>query len=397
MNIKTNTKVIYPILIYLALIVYPFLLLSVPPVSGPHGDINLAESAIFTKFRYLAMIFLAAGFLLSPFKFIIAVYRNVRRNVFTKAFISITILILLMSLFLMRIEAFIQAVILLMISTSFIVFFDATEIARKRFYTLLIWLLSFHVLLSLVLYWPPQGRWMGGIHPNTYSQVLIICTVLVMACTRVWRLVAVPLFLALAIAVSSRYGILSILFAIGIFTTFKALQKVDIPTYVIAILLAFAIGAVIVPELNFVREIFKLDDVNRGLGSGMTGRADFLLYFSGQLAENPLTGFGFRQRGAYQGVHNGFLNTVLENGILISAMLAVLIIVKYFTFIFQLIRNAAKSDFHTIEQRIVFCIFSVTLLSAFFQPQLINFGDIMGVMVIFCLSYPITMRSESGE
>ena len=58
--------------------------------------------------------------------------------------------------------------------------------------------------------------------------------------------------------------------------------------------------------------IMKMNDPNRGLGSGMTGRTTNYIVAWNEFIEHPIFGIGFSQT---ESVHNGFLATLAESGI----------------------------------------------------------------------------------
>ena len=93
-------------------------------------------------------------------------------------------------------------------------------------------------------------------------------------------------------------------------------------------------------------------------------------------------GFGFRKRDLYQGTHNGFLNFALENGVIVTTLffLAMLSIFK------DGIARLHQSNTNKRDIIVVLGSWVAWAFAAFFQPQLVNFGDATGIMTIFLLT-----------
>ncbi len=390
------TFTIFAIITAIILIFYPFLIQTGPVLVDQWGNYVVGDSEIaadfsFTKFRYAAVIMLLLAIFRRPGLTAKVFDVNFRTSGFTAVFFFIILSIAINSIIIGSTNSVFQSIILFIYAASFLVFFGATDDDRKYFYKMLGVALFIFQVIAIILYWPPQNRWMGGIHPNIYAQSLIIFSAVILFMTRKWRFIGIPLALFLVVSVSSRYGVIAIVLSLLIFISLKLVAKFNVSVYVMAAVIVLPLAVTLALEFDFVRETLKLDSVTRGLGSGVSGRATMIEGFWSQFETRPLAGFGFRQRGEYFTTHNGFLNTILENGIVVSTMLLLYILMKYIVLVHHVVMNSRKRDFHAIEQRMVFCLFSALLFSSSFQPQLINFGDLMGVMVIFCLVYPVKL------
>ncbi len=384
------TVTVLAIAVCIALVVLPILSLSEPQLAFQNGRVSFVAQPT-SIYEYAVVVLLLAAFLQKPMLYINTISVNLKTEPFFAIYLSIVILIAINSLLIGSFGAFSQSIVLLIYSSSFVVLLSAEEHERRKFLYYFSVVLLIFIIISGVLYWPPSNRWMGGIHPNNYAQPLLIFATIILINTRIFRFIGVPLVVFLILSVSSRYALFSIVVLLMIFGFLRIAgsrgrySPIALAVFFILVLFLLTIGY----EFGFVNDVLKLDNRSRGLTSGASGRIDLLQYFVPQLEQRPFTGFGFRQKGEYFGVHNGFLNTVLENGLIIAAMLFFLVAIKYLTWFHRIALGRYGNDFASREQLTGFCIFTMVLVSAVFQPQLINFGDIMGVMMIFSFVFPI--------
>ncbi|MFB1490694.1 MULTISPECIES: O-antigen ligase family protein [unclassified Thiocapsa] len=249
----------------------------------------------------------------------------------------------------------------------------------NSFYFSISVLLACSLLVFLIYYGFPNNRWIGGIHPN-HTGAFCVSTAYFAARSRNryrWLLYAIAAFFA--IVVSSRYAIIAI-FIIGIFDYFT-LIKLSLSRLFMTVFLAF-IGFIFVVTVSdyILIDVLRLDDPNRGLGSGMTGRTDMMGNFWGQFVKHPLIGYGFRNRDEYITTHNGFLNFALENGFFATCILAAVV----YSGIYRSIRNFRTS--RDSLQLMRFGFWSAWLTAGFFQPQIVNFGDAFALFTFFLLT-----------
>ena len=132
---------------------------------------------------------------------------------------------------------------------------------------------------------------------------------------------------------------------------------------------------------NFISDALELSNPNRGFGSGGSGRLDLYDKFWDQFADAVVIGYGFRARDMYMGAHNGILNTILENGIFASLILFSAIAVRMFELVKIFVADGRRSYAKFYLLGIGACLFS-----SIFQPQLINFGDPLGVVFLLVLA-----------
>lgn len=230
----------------------------------------------------------------------------------------------------------------------------------------------------------PSGRWLGGIHPNIIGGFTFSAVFLSLFMRGVWPYFVFLISMYFSLLISSRFSILSIMV---VCTVFLFLNRSNTPLFVKVILLLFAIlGALsffIAENGGVVADIFELNDRYRGLGSGGTGRTEHWVDFIPQLAERPLLGFGFRNRAAYLGAHNGFMNIILENGLLGGALFISGFLVRGIELMSSYLKASSSVRY---EYSVIISGYFGIVVGTVFQPQLLNFGDgfgLVGLLILF--------------
>lgn len=232
-------------------------------------------------------------------------------------------------------------------------------------------------LSSILVYGPPNGRWVGGIHPNLFGYILVLGSIIGLI---YWRVVGIIISLALillAAGISSRYAMLAIVVVMA-FLAFQWSSKKfgALSATSIALVIAPIALTALIPVISHV---LLLDDPLRGVSSGGSGRTGMNARFFAQFSEHFVEGFGFRNRGSYLVTHNGYLNLALELGAI--SMLGVFSLVGL-TGIRMHHLNMRQPSKENIALEL---LFATCLLSALFQPQLINFADSQGAVIIFAI------------
>lgn len=223
--------------------------------------------------------------------------------------------------------------------------------------------------------WPVDRR-LGGIHPNMLGSVMLAGFVFSQF-RRGYVMVAARLTcFVLATAVSSRFAMVGCALA---FLVFEVTSR-RLGGRLALLAFAAAAAALLFPDVLF--GMLALDDPERNLNSGFTGRDEQWARAMAAIAESPF-GLGFKRPDTEQAGHNGFLRTLIEFGVvggsLMIAALAV-IVVK------ALAEPATSRD--PEGRRIAAAraggIAALTFAS-FFQPQLFNLGDIHGLAMMLLL------------
>jgi hypothetical protein len=238
------------------------------------------------------------------------------------------------------------------------------------------------MLIALFVY-PHTGRYLGGIHPNLFGQVTITTAVFAGCVTRRWiRTAVLVLCFYGAVVVSSRVAILG-LTAVSLVVLALWLRQWISYTAVLLVLLLFVPAVVLLEqEIGFFRSLLLLDDLKRGLDSGISGRDRLWDNFWPQLDRVTYSGFGFRSR-VFRGTHNGFMNILLENGVVLGSMIIGLIAALALYGVAVGVR-ALASPF----DRLAMITAVLALYVGSLQPQILSFGDIGGLSLILIMAYP---------
>lgn len=253
------------------------------------------------------------------------------------------------------------------------------RVARLAFRVMFV-ISALTAILPLLLYGGPVNRVIGGIHPNSYGAVLLgFAFSWVLGFDR-FNAVGLSIALGLAILVSSRYTFLALalfsIFVLGFDRRISAGAKVVLAITGLFVLLLPSVQAM-------VSEVFLIGDYDRGLGAGVSGRFELYSNFMPQIERSPWIGYGFRARDEYEPNHNAFLTTLLENGVVIGGILFAWVIARFWQ-----AAAAAVTTGQRIYAYVAGGLISVAA-GAFFQPQLFNFGDPMGLSFLLFLVAPI--------
>jgi O-antigen ligase len=237
------------------------------------------------------------------------------------------------------------------------------------------------IALAYALKGPPIDRWLGGIHPNVFAAACVGLVALSFFGPRWWTDLALIISLAASNGVSSRYAMLVSILIYCFVWMFNLRQ---IGKFRLGVLFLLPVGLllelIIRHDQSILSDVFKLHDASRGLSSGVSGRDGHWKYFLPQFFERPLIGYGFRNRSVYSGAHNGFLDIILQMGLIGSTSFFM-----FWAFRLQsLFKEALMSPSGAMRGRF-FSILLALSIGAQLQPQFINFGDPFGIIVMLCL------------
>ena len=233
----------------------------------------------------------------------------------------------------------------------------------------------------VVIHGPPDGRSIGGIHPNQIGAFALLATFFAARSMHSTRWLIYSLGLGFAVAVSSRSAGIAILIIMLVDYTSGISRMTLLRAFFITTFSALFLVAVFV-WFDWLTSWLELDSPDRGVGSGFTGRVEMMSAFLPQAIEKPILGYGFRQRENYQATHNGFLNFTLENGFIIAAAFVFVI----FSALLTCVKRIRDKNADSREPLILIGIFLAWGFNAFFEPQIVNFGDAFGVMTMFLLT-----------
>ena len=261
------------------------------------------------------------------------------------------------------------------------------------FAALSISLIGYLVAVPLV-FGAPDYRYYGTIHPNTYGGVALAAAACISLSKNKYLRIGQLVTLAGAISVDSRFATLGIIVIIGAEQIASAMvtgRRAWGPWVRLGLLAVLAISFA-PSEIN----IFSTDDSERGLAGGISGRTELWELAIEYIITDPL-GYGFKSSFGVESGHNGFLNLAIQFG-LVPAILIVSTFIRYMWNLLNELR-AERTTRHagapkaspTLAMNLLIC-FLALLAGGFFQPQLINFGDPIGVLFLLILS-----RSESAR
>jgi O-antigen ligase len=247
------------------------------------------------------------------------------------------------------------------------------------------------LIAAQIMHGPPIGRYLGGIHPNIYSASAIAAVALALFAPRPFFEATTAIALTCALLVSSRYGVVCVAL---IYILFNAINLSTAGPIRIALMMIVCLA--LMGDLmanggdSYIGSAMEIDDTSRGAGSGLSGRDKHWASFLPQFEKHMFSGFGFRNRAAYLGAHNGYLNVLLENGVIGAFLLLIYYVIR----LKELAYEAIAYRLNGARGRVLSSMLAV-LFAAMLQPQLFSFGDAFGLLSLTLLF----MRPglESGE
>jgi O-antigen ligase len=248
----------------------------------------------------------------------------------------------------------------------------------------------FGISAIAILGWP-ESRDLGGfLQPNFFSAPLLAGFVFSQFRPGLIGIIVRILCLGMVALVSSRYALIGCIIAIVLFgMTLKPLSPAKIPALIIALVACIVFWPQIVSTL-------ALDDSDRGLFSGFSGRDSRWQLALDTIADHPL-GIGFKRALGDEAGHNGYLRILLEFGIpgggLLICLLAYILVLAGI----DAIRLAGKSPQQHRFECARFGGLGALLFGAFFQPQVFSLGDTFAVSVLLLLFKPRTKSIPARE
>jgi hypothetical protein len=356
-----------------AALAFPLVLLQRDP-SGAVGEVD----RLFLVFAYLT---LASFSLLTPLAssgqtFILPGFR--RDNASLLAFMA---LVFAESIFHRSLEALVN------IGLLALVYFAISDASHRRGYyralaTSALVLLVF-CGVALAVLGLPQGRWLGGIHPNIMGACAVALTFLALFAKPIVRDCSAIVALGVAALVSSRYALVC---CAALYLSNMLLLPGRYGWYAkaaVAGAILFVVGSLVLDGgAGVVGGVLALETESRGLGSGLSGRDVLLGNFVGQFLEQPVFGYGFRLRENYTGVHNGFLNLCLEVG-LVAFLCFLVFIAGRIVLLWSIYRSGDTED-RARSANLLSGVLAI-FVGASVQPQILSFGDPFGLMVLIVL------------
>jgi hypothetical protein len=227
----------------------------------------------------------------------------------------------------------------------------------------------------------PQGRVVGHMHPNLFGSLMLTAFVLsqfsegfIMNCVRVTGFV-------LSAAVSSRFAVIACFLAFVIFEVSWRPLSLRLALYTLAAV------ATLLMFPHLLTDLLALNDPGRNLDSGFTGRDEQWGRAIAAITEDPF-GLGFKRPAVENAGHNGYLRWLLEFGVfggsLISAATAAIVVVAVIDIF--LVRTTDQRTRQFVSARAAGLV--ALAFATFFQPQLFNLGDILGLAIMLMFFSP---------
>lgn len=301
----------------------------------------------------------------------------IKSSVANLLIIALTLALFIVSLIQLNLEASGYSMIFLVFV---LVAMHANRVFTCQYYFALSIALVAILLVLVIVHGFPSGRWIGGLHPNHAGAFALAAAYFAARSSSNLRWVIYAIAFLFSAIVSSRYAIVAITLVI-ISDALVANLRLSMTKLLILMIGCSGIVVILTVGFNsFLQTLLLTDDPLRGVGSGFTGRLDMYSDFYPQISQRPLLGYGFRNRDAYFATHNGILDYILENGVLLFALFFVFIITRLLQCVERFRYERDRRDLLRTGCWVAW------LFAGFFQPQLINFGDAFGLMTIFLLT-----------
>jgi hypothetical protein len=234
---------------------------------------------------------------------------------------------------------------------------------------------------AIVILGLPQGRAVGYIQPNLFATPLLAAFVFSQFRPGIIGVAVRILCFSMVALVSSRFALIGCVLALVVHElTFKPLgwRKLSL---LIFFLLA---GLVFWPQII---GILALDDPTRDLSSGFSGRDDQWRAALAAITDDPF-GIGYKRAMSDESGHNGYLRILLEFGVLGGGLI---IFLTGCVVVMAGVEAVVRAGKDPQQHRFACARFGglvALAFGAFFQPQLLNFGDTFGISVLFLLFKP---------
>ena len=269
------------------------------------------------------------------------------------------------------------------------------------------WLICAYMgILCLRLGW--NGITIGGMQHNQVASTFFTALVCFQFLPRRWRILGTLPVLAVIGCTSSRSTLLTAIVFLALILALRPWRKTMLLWLglgIASISLLVAVDHLLQTGIAwaFVDSVLAFSDSARGLQSGFTGRT--ALWRDGWVAflDNPLIGYGFRTRSRIVedlvsmdevNAHNGYLNLLLDAGILGALPIMGAVVCSAFRFLNWLVFASVHPEQHSSvdrEQGKQLCRIAVALILSslvgwVFEPAYLNLGASHTVLLIVILS-----------
>jgi O-antigen ligase len=174
-----------------------------------------------------------------------------------------------------------------------------------------------------------NGRSIGGISPNHIGKIALVAAAFSILLTKNQRLFVLAASFAVMLLVSSRSAVFAgVILVLSTEILLRgAGRALRIAVYIVVAVVVVQLVTAILSDsvgliIKVVSLVFKLSDPERGIGSGVSGRATFWANGFLLFLKSPIIGLGFRTResaslllGNAANAHEGYLNILIDTGL----------------------------------------------------------------------------------
>jgi O-antigen ligase len=254
------------------------------------------------------------------------------------------------------------------------------------------------------------GSQIGGINRNVTGTIAVGAMVLCMLSPRKSvRWAAIGLASVLAVIITSRGSLVAMAAFFAVYyVTLKGSIKAVVHVALGAALLGFVFLAFNTIYSTIADDVFLLNNRDRGIGSGFTGRFDTWKQAIELFWKRPIFGYGFRasltqSTVEFGGIHSGYLRILLDSGVVGGFLVVSAVVVegiRRFRLAMQL-RTCSPGSLPGINVAESFRINSVacstlalTLVLWVYEQHYVNIGSVISLVLLLMLAAPSIITSE---
>ncbi|WP_146159814.1 O-antigen ligase [Bradyrhizobium sp. MOS002] len=236
-----------------------------------------------------------------------------------------------------------------------------------------------------------QDRYVGAIHPNIMGTWIFVIAVLAAAWASWVRWPICGAAIAIGVIVDSRFSVLGSILFIAAFWVFSASHS---PRKALLAVIGAAVVIAVLSETPLVG--FIAGEGERSLTEGgISGRTELWDASYARILEHPLLGSGFRATVEAQLIsHSGLLTLIEELGLIGLVLFAVLIALRSME-LFQTARYSQSPDTRHLSSILLAGLIANAVPFAF-QPNYLNFGDPLGLLMLMILFTNIPAPASSA-
>ena len=239
------------------------------------------------------------------------------------------------------------------------------------------------------------GRFVGSLTPNHFANIVLTAVIFGVLGPLLLRTLVIPIGIALIMPVNSRGALIAIAIAVALRWSIQLIAERRVAAIGV-ISCVVGLGALVFMHQGVqsvisdtAADVFAVDDLARGLGTGGTGRTQMWEDAWTEIAARPLAGAGFRairlSDGRLTTAHNAYLDLAQEIGIPLAVVVLLLIIGACA----HRLRTAAAADELKRPHHLWIAAALVALAAnAMLEVHLLNIGFPLGVAFMLLLMEP---------